>query len=124
MNLEAWGYLICLMDKQSSAHTLYFTDTSPSQIANEAPCLWPVLRVSSCANSLIPSKAYLSFNIFPGGNTEDEFCSFFSPQTLQEFTVFEMFIVPWNLMDQLTDGLKQMIRMGEAQTDTQGHVIA
>lgn len=69
-------------------------------------------------------KAYLSFNIFSGGNTEDEFCSFFSPQTLQEFTVFEMFIVPWNLMDQLADGLKQMIRMGEAQTDTQGHVIA
>jgi len=35
-----------------------------------------------------------------------------------------MFIVPSNLMDQLTAGLKKMIRLGEAQTDTQGHAIA
>lgn len=49
---------------------------------------------------------------------------FFPPQILQEFTGFEMFIVPSNLMDQLVDGLKRMIRMEEAQTDAQGHAIA
>lgn len=37
---------------------------------------------------------------------------FFPLQTLQEFTGFEMFIVPSNWMDQLSDGIKKIIRMG------------
>lgn len=48
----------------------------------------------------------------------------FSPQTLQEFTDFETFIVPSNLMDQLTDGLRKLLEWGKHRqtlTDTWFH---
>lgn len=45
--------------------------------------------------------------------------SFFFPQTLKKFTVFEMFIIPSNTMHQLADGLKNACN-GKAQTDTKG----